>query len=241
MAANAAADIRRAARRQAAVAPWSWRIHDRTLIVELPVPYRVIGWAPLGGGLVRASAILNHRIAMDDRAATEAPRAYLRRVARQLGFDPGRTIAMMTAADIPRAGFATIRRGGLIASAWCSAGCSNALRVGDRATAGTPAAGTINLIAAINRPLTDAALAEALQIAVEARVAAVLDAGIKSVRSGASATGTGTDCVAIAAPEIAAANRAGAIVYCGKHTLIGETIGRAALRACAAALARSIG
>jgi adenosylcobinamide amidohydrolase len=111
--------------------------------------------------------------------------------------------------------------------------------VGDRATAGAPIAGTINLVVAISRSLTDSALAEALQIAVEARVAAIFDAGIASLRSGAPATGTGTDCITIAAPERAARSRADAIIYCGKHTLAGEIIGRAALRACAAALARS--
>lgn len=146
---------------------------------------------------------------------------------------------MMTGADIGRAGFATVRRAGFTVGAWCSAGCSNALRVGDRASVDAPVAGTINLIVAISRSLTDSALAEALQIAVEARVAAVIDARIASVRSGAPATGTGTDCVTIAAPDGAARSRVGAIVYCGKHTLPGEMIGRAVLRACAAALARS--
>jgi adenosylcobinamide amidohydrolase len=241
MAANAAGEIRRAPRIAIAAAPWTWRIRERTLIVAPPAPYRVIGWAPLGGGMTRANAIMNHQIALNDRAATEAPGPYLRRLASRFGLDPRRTVAMMTGADITRAGFATIRRDGFAASAWCSAGCSNALRVGDRATVATTAVGTINLIVAIGRPLTDAAMAEALQIAVEARVAAVIDAGVASARSGAPATGTGTDCVAIAAPEIATGKRAGAIVYCGKHTLAGEMIGRAALRACATALMRSRG
>ena len=84
-------------------------------------------------------------------------------------------------------------------------GISNALRVGNRATVLSTHAGTINLIVVMNRPLTRAAMVEAVQIATEARALAVLEAGIKSVRSGAPATGTGTHCIAIAAPMRATA------------------------------------
>jgi adenosylcobinamide amidohydrolase len=223
-----------------------------TLAVSLPAPWLVLGWAPLGGGFKRADLIVNHQIELDDRAATEAPRAHLTRIVRALRRDPRRAVAMMTGAKIARAGHATLARAGLIVGAWCSAGCTNALRVGDRATMGVPRAagsaegetkapepGTINIIVTINQPLIRAALAEALQIAVEARVAAIYAAGVASVRSGAIATGTGTDCIAVAAPV--PASRANSIVYCGKHTLPGELIGRAVMRSCAAAIARAVG
>ena len=78
---------------------------------------------------------------------------------------------------------------------------------------------------------------EAVQIAVEARVAALHDAAVMSLRSSTPATGTGTDCVAVAAPIPQA--RTDAIIYCGKHTLPGELIGRAVIRSCAVALARA--
>ena len=214
----------------------------------MPAPWLVLGWAPLGGGFTHADLVINHQIELDDRAATEAPAAHLARLVRALGHDPRRAVAMMTGAQVARAGRATRGRDGLIVGAWSSAGCTNALRVGDRATAGVPRAfqpdrpemrritpGTINIIVAINQPLTRSAMTEALQIAVEARVAAIHDAGVTSVRSGAIATGTGTDCIAIAAP----ASRANSIIYCGKHTLPGELIGRAVIRSCAVAIARA--
>ena len=84
------------------------------------------------------------------------------------------------------------------------------------ATQARPQPGTINIIVTINQPLTRAAMAEALQIAVEARVAAIHDGGSGEHESGAIATGTGTDCIAVAAPV--PASRANSIVYCGKHT-----------------------
>ena len=76
-------------------------------------------------------------------------------------------------------------------------------------------------------------MVEALAMATEARVAAVHDAGILSTRTKRPATGTGTDCIVIASPA-----RGRAHPYCGKHTLLGELIGKAALRSCAKALRR---
>jgi adenosylcobinamide amidohydrolase len=231
--------------------PWRWSTVGRTLAVSLPEPWLVLGWAPLGGGFKRADLIVNHQIEVNDRAATDAPRAHLTGIVRTLQRDPRRAVAMMTGAKIARAAHATVARAGLVVGAWCSAGCTNALRVGDRATVGVPRStettgrkmqvvkpGTINIIVAINQPLTRAAIAEALQIAVEARVTAIHDAGIASVRSGATATGTGTDCIAVAAPIPMGGN---SIIYCGKHTLPGELVGRAVMRSCAAAIGRAGG
>lgn len=171
---------------------------------------------------------------MGDRAATEAPRRHLSRITRSLGHDPRRVVAMMTGANVRRMAAITLRRGDLIVSAWCTAGCSNALRVGDSATVESMLPGTINLIVAINQPLSEAAMVEAIQIVTEARVAAVVDARVRSTVSGKPATGTGTDCVVVAGPDGLPAHD-----YCGKHTRLGELIGRAAMTSCSRALAKN--
>ena len=54
-------------------------------------------------------------------------------------------------------------------------------------------AGTINVIVALPVPLTDAAFVNAVATATEAKVQAVLDAGI-------AGTGTATDAICVAAP-----------------------------------------
>ena len=114
---------------------------------------------------------------------------------------------------------------------------SNALRVGDHGTVelGTvePSPRTINIIVLINQALTASAMVEAIQIATEGRVTAVGRANIKGVISHGIATGTGTDCIVVAAPDHPAKH-----VYCGKHTRLGELIGRAVIRGCTRALAR---
>jgi adenosylcobinamide amidohydrolase len=199
----------------------------------------VLSWAPLGGGIRVARLLANHQVELDDREAMRAPRAYLARVISAAGHDPRRAVALMTGAEVARAGHALAARDGVSAGAWCTAGFSNALRAGDRASVNSTRAGTVNLIVVVNRPLTGAAMVEAVQIAAEARVLAVLEAGIKSVRSGAPATGTGTDCIAIAAPLRATLRGMRAERYCGKHTLLGELIGRAVLDACARAIRRT--
>ena len=177
--------------------------------------------------------VVNHQVGENDRIATESPRPYLRGIVRELGFDSRTAVAMMTGAKVRRAVHSSVARGSLRASAWCTAGCSNALRVGDRATFNEAPLGTINLIVALNQPMEPSAMAEAIQIATEARVLAVQQAGVLSKRSGKPATGTGTDCIVIAAPIGTPAHR-----YSGKHTLAGELIGRAVLKSCVTALAR---
>jgi adenosylcobinamide amidohydrolase len=205
--------------------------------VRLPETYRSLGWAPLGGGWARADVIINHQIAADDRAATRAPRRYLAALARSMGYDARRTVALMTGVSIRHAAAARLSRHGLTVGVWCTAGCSNALRVGDPGTvevgtAEPPLLGTINLIILINQALTSSAMVEAIQIATEGRVTALGLAAIKSVRSREIATGTGTDCIVVAAPDRLAKH-----VYCGKHTRLGELIGRAVIRGCSRALA----
>lgn len=196
--------------------------------------HQVLGWAPLRGGPARASSIVNHQVALGDRTATEHPRPYLTALARRLGLEPRSTVAMMTGVDLRKVAHAGARRGDLKVGAWCTAGCSNALRVGDPATVAQMPRGTINLALVINQPLSRSAMVEALAMAAEARTAAVLEAGLVSTRTRRPATGTGTDCIVVASPL-----RGPAHLYCGKHTVLGELIGKAVLRSCTAALRRS--
>ncbi|HEY2106353.1 MAG TPA: adenosylcobinamide amidohydrolase, partial [Candidatus Binataceae bacterium] len=201
--------------------------------IGLPEIHQVLSWAPFNGGPRRARAIVNHQIGLNDRAASERPRPYLQALMRRLGLAPGAAVAMMTGADIRKAGYAIARRGDLMVGAWCTAGCSNALRIGDPASTGKVRSGTINIVLVLNQPLSRCAMAEALAMATEARVAAVHDAGISSTRTRRPATGTGTDCIVVASPV-----RGEVHGYCGKHTLVGELIGKAAMRSCATALRR---
>jgi adenosylcobinamide amidohydrolase len=213
--------------------PWEHWVEKRSLIIRLPQSWRVLSWAPLGGGSRSARVIVNHQVQNGDRIATEHPEYYLKALMDILGFKAATAVAMMTGVPIRKVSHVTARRGNMIVAAWCTAGCSNALRIGDTATASTVHAGTINIVVAVSQPLSPAAMTEALAMATEARVAVMQDAGVTSTRSRRPATGTGTDCIVVTSPI-----RGHAHVYCGKHTLLGELIGRAVMRSCANALRR---
>jgi adenosylcobinamide amidohydrolase len=85
----------------------------------------------------------------------------------------------------------------------------------------------------VSAPLSPAASIEALSLIVEARTAAVIEASVRSRRSQGIATGTGTDCAAVLAPEGTAPE-----LYAGKHTALGHVIGEATFRATTTAITR---
>ena len=92
-------------------------------------------------------------------------------------------------------------------------GMGNALCVSDFPTAFNHV-GTINVLCQVSVPLSEGAFLEAISIAAEARTLAALESGILSSRTQRPATGTGTDCIVIAAPDGADGRK-----YAGKHTV----------------------
>lgn len=128
------------------------------------------------------------------------------------------SVAFLTSRHIARYKVAKATTGEIEVTAVATVGLSNAERVGTRQPPHPLSYGTINVAVALNSGLTQAGLIEGLSILVQARTAAVIDARIPV--EGGVATGTGTDCAAIAAPH-------GDALYAGLHTEIGEAIGRA--------------
>ena len=72
-----------------------------------------------------------------------------------------------------------------------------------------------------------AALTEALIMLTESKVTVLRDNEVLSPISGLPASGTGTDSHAVFCPK-----DDNQIEYCGKHTLLGELIGKAVTKAC---------
>lgn len=211
--------------------PWTASIRDRTLVIQLPALSRVLSWAPLGGGFVEARTLFNHQVRTDEYPAEE-PDTFLRDVAQRLGLIQP-VVGLMTGVMMERLVRRLIQQDGVTLECFATVGLSNALAVGDPATY-EEQPGTINLIVAVDRPLTCAALVEAVEIVTEARVRALYAAGVKSTISGERATGTGTDCIAVACPREGPPYR-----YCGKHTLLGELLGRVVSEAMMAGLQKS--
>lgn len=212
--------------------------NDAYLHVGFPSPRWVLSSAVLNGGRVAADHILNLRVEKnhDGRGGPFEPsEATLAKYCRRMGWE-GCAVGMMTAAAMDS--FRRVRReeGGVSVTALVTAGVSNAGRAGEPAECRefptpAPPAGTINIILLTNARMAPAAMVEAVQMVTEAKTAALQDLDVRNPRTGAPATGTGTDAVAVAAGEGPLE-----VVFCGKHMLFGEMIASTVMTALTASL-----
>ncbi len=138
-------------------------------------------------------------------------------------------VALMTSRNIRRHHLAQVTADDTTATCLATVGLSNSERVGQRLSEPVRLPSTINTLVHASRPLSEAAFLEAMSIVTQARTTAVLDSGVR--RGGVAVTGTGTDCVVIAAP-----NGAGEAQFAGLHTSVGEAVGAATYRAVAAGI-----
>jgi adenosylcobinamide amidohydrolase len=209
------------------------RVERDTLVVTFPSPRHVLSWAIVNGGLrTHATHILNHHV--DPRTPDHDPAKTLRQAASRIGIK-ATFVGMMTGADVRQYSMAKARYNELEAYAIATAGCGNLAAVGETGAylEGRPRTvrpGTINMMVIVNYGFTHEAMLEAMAIATEAKVRAVSEFGLRSVSTGQPATGTGTDCIAVAAGDERR------YVFCGKHTKWGELVGHAALESIRGAL-----
>ena len=194
----------------------------RFLLIDLGAPHRMLSWAVLRGGLVEGRTVAWCHVADDELAPPVDPQSFLEARLREAGCADA--VGLMTGAALDA--YVELERAAAGVEVRCVAtvGLENALRAGDPVgvDGAAPHAGTINVLCRASVPLRDEALLEALALAAEARTLAVLEAGIRSRQSGRPASGTGTDCLVVAAPCGAAK-----VEYAGKHTVVGHLIGAA--------------
>lgn len=194
-------------------------LDGRWLVVRLPGPHAVLSWAIVNGGRRTASAVAWREVRDGElRPPVDAARFLSTQLAEA---DLADAVGLLTSAALSRHVVSERRTGEVAARCVATVGLGNALRAGDPPG---PAAriGTINVLCQVGVPLGEEALVEALSLAAEARTLAVREAGVSSQMSGAPASGTGTDCIVIAAPE-----RPNGARYAGKHTALGHVVGAA--------------
>ncbi len=194
------------------------------LIARLAAPMRLLSHAPHGAGYRSTDTVLWREVKNADLPAGFAAEDWF---AGQMARAPG-AVGMMTSRDIGTWRQARAQVDGVTAQAVVTLGLSNAESVGHRLPWHSADFGTINILVATDAALTETAQLEALTIAVQARTAGVMAAGLELATG--RATGTGTDCMAIACPP-------GQGRYAGLHTAVGEAVGAAVLQAVSAAAA----
>jgi adenosylcobinamide amidohydrolase len=189
----------------------------RWLVVRFAEARRAVSWAVAGGGFRRTRAVAWLEVADDDLCPPVNAAAFLR--ARLTAAGLSKAVGLLTSRDLDSYVVVEKRHHDVSATCIATVGLGNALRAGDLPG---PIAriGTINVVCHVSVRLTDEALLEALALAAEARTLAVREANVPSRVSGNPASGTGTDCIVIAAPE-----RGRAAIYAGKHTSLGHVIG----------------
>lgn len=179
---------------------------------------RVLSWAPFGGGWRVTDRVLWREVRNADLGEGVDAIAWL--AARIPAQD---VVAMMTSCDIGTWQEAQVSIEGITAHAVVTLGLSNGESVGKRMPWRKVDYGTINILVAVDAPLSRTAQIEALSIATQARTAALLDFDIPLPTG--PVTGTGTDCLALACPE------RGREPHAGLHTATGEAIGAATRKA----------
>lgn len=190
------------------------------LEMDLGADLRVLSWSLNTPGFVTARHIVWREVRDADLPRDFDVDGWFRR--ELAARDRAQAVGLLTSRNIDAFNLAEHTADGIHARAVATVGFSNAERIGTRLDRGDKDWGTINVAVQVDAGLTDAALIETLSIATQARTAAVMDAGY-DLPTG-RATGTGTDCIAVAAPQ-------GDVAFAGLHTAVGEAVGAAVFEA----------
>lgn len=150
------------------------------LVWRLPDPVRGIASGPFGGGLGERHWLINATVHRDYER--QDPDVHLAQLAADLGLT-GPGAGMLTAVDVTEA--VSVDDGGVRVVATVGLGYPTWAAAPDEAA---PTVGTINIVAFVPVPLTDAALVNAVATATEAKAQALLELSVKG-------TGTASDAI----------------------------------------------
>lgn len=215
--------------------------YKKSIVILFKGKRNVLSTGPNNGGFTTdLSAVFNHDanpgsgMAIQLRANTY--REHMDILAKEdLDLNPASCSGIMTAASMENAAISTLSYDDFSVTSIATAGVySNGGRIGDPAswheksessfedTTKEPTIGTINILLSIDANLSKEALASALVSCAEAKAAAMQELLIPSRYSCGIATGTGTDGVII----VANAESETHLTNAGKHSKLGELIGR---------------
>ena len=218
---------------------------DKILYARLLSPHRVISTCQVAGGIREDLEYLynhqsceptaHHSVASDIIKKDKA--AYREEICQRHHLDPEKCATLGTAANMRYAAIKKYSFRELTVAAVCTGGVeTNAGRTGDPASyyehggvfekvekKQPEAAGTINTLLFINQELTPGTLARTIMTATEAKTAVLQELGVPSKYSDGHATGTGTDQIGVACRL----NSGIPLTSAGKHSKLGECIGRA--------------
>jgi adenosylcobinamide amidohydrolase len=231
------------------------RRYKKSIVIPFNGKRKVLSTAPHNGGYREdLTAVFNSDCTIDAKKtiALLAPtyREHMALLSVELGLDPETSAGLLTSAQMENVSIKTEAHNGTSVTAIVTGGIDkNGGRAGDPAPwdelahLGEPewdaahGHGTVNIMLFVNTDLTGDALARSLITSAEAKTAAIQELLAPSRYSMGLATGSGTDgaiIVANADSDILLANA-------GKHSKLGELIGRSVKAAVKEALYKQTG
>lgn len=222
--------------------------YEKSIVIFFKGKRKVLSTSVFNGGYhENYTAVFNH----DAKKAAGMPcemlaptyTEHMQILSGRLGLDPETVTGMGTAADMEHVAIETLSYKDLTVTAIVTGGIeTNGGRVGDPATFFKPLekpdrAGTINIMLVLDTDLPPGTLTRALVTCTEAKTAAIQELLEGSKYSNGIATGSGTDTTIIVANSDSPLYLEGA----GKHSKLGELIGRTVKAAVKQALDRQTG
>jgi len=201
--------------------PFSITVEPRLLLASFSTPQKMLSWSINRPGFQIASHVAWLEVRNAELSPEIDPEHLVSTRLSERGIADA--IALVTSRTVAQHHYVSKIVEGTTATCLATVGLSNGERVGERLT-DPPRMGTINTLLHIDQPLSPGAQIELVAIVAMARTTAILDSGVR--RNGVAITGTGTDCIVVAAPQLESEIR-----YAGMHTAIGEAAGAAVYEA----------
>ncbi|WP_094229093.1 adenosylcobinamide amidohydrolase [Methanolobus psychrotolerans] len=224
-------------------------LHEKSIVVELPPGRRTLTTSWLNGGYREdIRYIYNHQVLHESDVDHEVSSldgggisAYSTIIAQKIGIDPLSSTGLMTAANMKNVAIVTHCFRNLEVTAVVTGGIEvNGGRAGDPASyyqeegQFTMILGTINTILLIGANVPHYAMVNAVVTASEAKAVAVQELMAPSQYSQGIATGSGTDMIAVVSDNTSHID----LDDSGKHSKLGELIGKCIKEATKKALAQ---
>lgn len=192
------------------------------LVVWLDSEHRCLSSAVLGGGLGVVRTWANLQVPAG--YARTDPDAHLREATAGLR---GPVVGMMTAAPVGRYRDASVGTARVVATV----GLGHPIAAAGAALPAVAGPGTINLFVVTTFALTDAGLAGAVQTVTEAKVQALVSAGVRARNGPGPATGTASDALAVACPHRHPFKQGASEPFAGPASTAGADLAQAVYRA----------
>lgn len=224
--------------------------YSDSIVVSFKDHRKVLSTSHLNGGYREdLKFVYNHNInsgmGLKQAITSDVYEEHMRLVSTELELDPNISAGLLTAASMENAAIRSEKYDELTVTAIVTAGVvMNGGRVGDPAffheRQGETVEvkhGTINILLYIDADLPAETMTRAMITCTEAKTAALQELMAGSCYSRGLATGSGTDGVAVISNGISSSR----LIYAGKHSKLGELIGRTVKAAVKEALYRETG